>query len=118
MDFSCANAAPANPVITATTAPSRKRRVCTGGSSFPDQQLATHLISLVLTRLTDISLWAGLGRLVGASLFGRGFMELSQFGLHHLVVWLIDKHVHGGPAGACAGAVHQAAQVLFASLRG
>src|SRR5258708_37513405 len=77
-----------------------------------------------LTRLGDIALWAGLARvvslagLVWALLFDRGLMELPQFGLHCLVVWLIDEHVHGGPAGVGAGAVHQTAQLVLPGLGG
>src|SRR5437660_4221455 len=77
-----------------------------------------------LTRLSDIAFGAdlpclvSLGGRLGTLLVDRGFMELPQFGLHRLVVWLIDEHVHGGPAGICAGAVHQAAQLMLPGRRG
>src|SRR5215467_3428355 len=71
-----------------------------------------------LTWLTNVPFRSWLASLLGASLLGRCVAQLLQFGLHRLVLRLIDEHVHGGSADPGIGAIHQAAQLLFTRLSG
>ena len=68
-------------------------------------------------RLIDICLRGGFAGLIGALLLDRSFAQLPQFGLDGLEIRLIDEYVHGGPADAGIGAVHQGEQLLLTGLR-